>query len=358
MKRVLIAIAAGLVIAIVAVGGFVWYMMGKPLYEPGMVRAESDLRGALDPPDQPRNPGIWQMETDIELTRFMFGVGPPVLVVHGGPGQPIAAPPPVLQKLAPEFTFHYYDQRGCGDSTRPFDRFEGKFYENVKRLDRALGLGAQIADIERIRRILGEEKIILLGHSFGGFIATLYAAEFPEHVERLVLVAPADLLVMPADGDDMLALIEKALPEAKREEYAAFLDDEYLDFGSIFDKSESELVASNNRFAEYYVEAVGPDHFPPGARVKPEATGGWGVQALYLSMGLRHDYRDALAAVRAPVLVLHGTEDLVPVAGSQRYVDLLRNARLVEYEGGDHFLLYEQDPKLVETVGAFLRGDK
>jgi len=56
----------------------------------------------------------------------------------------------------------------------------------MTKLDQTLGLGAQIADIERIRQILGEDKLILVGHSWGGFLASLYAAEFPEHVTALI----------------------------------------------------------------------------------------------------------------------------------------------------------------------------
>ncbi len=56
----------------------------------------------------------------------------------------------------------------------------------MQTLEQTLGISAQVADIERIRRILGEEKLIMVGHSFGGFLASLYAAEFPEHVARMV----------------------------------------------------------------------------------------------------------------------------------------------------------------------------
>lgn len=64
-------------------------------------------------------------------------------------------------------------------------------------LEQTLGLGAQIADIERIRRLLGDEKLILMGHAWGGFLALLYAAEFPDRIDALILVFPADVLVMP-----------------------------------------------------------------------------------------------------------------------------------------------------------------
>jgi len=130
----------------------------------------------------------------IELAHFAVGEGRNVLIIHGGPGRPFRQPISGLESLTGEFQFHYYDQRGCGKSTRPIDRFElANMYENMMELDRTLGLGTQIADIERIRQILGDDKLILIGYSWGGFLASLYAAEFPEHVEALILVAPAIL---------------------------------------------------------------------------------------------------------------------------------------------------------------------
>jgi proline iminopeptidase len=197
-KAVLIGIAALLLLLIIA-GVLFWHFMSKPLYEPGMVRAGKDLRASLTPPAQSGDANFWSVEQDIKLYHFSDGTGKSVLVVHGGPGYPIRSSLPGLKPLTGRYRFIYYDQRGCGKSARPIDRFaSSNYFENVKTLDRTLGLGAQIADIERIRRILGEEKLTILGHSFGAFLASLYAAEFPENVRALILVAPAEVLVMPA----------------------------------------------------------------------------------------------------------------------------------------------------------------
>lgn len=171
--------------------------MSQPLYRFGQVRAGENLRGPLEPPEQ-ADADCWQAESDIGLSFDSFGEGHPVLVVHGGPGIPYGNAWKGLDALTDQYQFDYYHQRGCGNSTRPFDRFEGgNFYDNMIELERTLGLGTQIADIERIRQILGREKITLIGHSFGGFIATLYAAEFPNRVDRLILVAPAGVLPPP-----------------------------------------------------------------------------------------------------------------------------------------------------------------
>lgn len=138
-------------------------MSTQPLYKPGMVR---EMGASLTPPNQPTESEKWLVESNIEINHFAGGEGRNVLVIHGGPGMPFLAPMSGLEPLTKKFRFHYYDQRGCGESTRPIERFEStNMYQNMMELDRTLGLGAQIADIERIRQILGDDKLILVGHS-------------------------------------------------------------------------------------------------------------------------------------------------------------------------------------------------
>ena len=207
------------------------------------------------------------METDIKLSHFSAGKGKNILVVHGGPGAPDVMPWSGLQSLTEAYQFHYYAQRGCGGSSRPIDKFESSnFYRNMKTLERTLGLGAQVADIERIRQILGEDKLTLIGHSFGGFLASIYAAEFPERVARLVLVAPADVLVLPNDRGGLYEAVRKKLPEDMQAEYSAYLD-ALFDFKTLFRKSESDLARFNQTFARYYARATQtkiPHHDQPG----------------------------------------------------------------------------------------------
>jgi proline iminopeptidase len=326
-------------------------MSMQPLYQPGMVR---EMGTALTPPNQPAESQTWLVESDIELAHFTAGEGRNVLIIHGGPGQPFVQPMSGLEPLTSEFQFHYYDQRGCGSSTRPIDRFESQnMYQNMQTLDQRLGLGAQIADIERIRQILGDEKLILIGHSWGGFLASMYAAEFPEHVEALILVSPANTLVMPqpeADSD-LFAAVRAKLPPEEQAEFDDFMK-EYFDFNALFQKSEAELVAMNEKFGEYYLkimdidmEAEWPEQGKPG---------GWMVWAGYVSMGQRHDYRPALGKVDVPVLVIHGADDLQSEAATRLYVDAFPNAEFVVIENAGHVSFEDQPEQFAAIVKSFL----
>lgn len=348
MKKMIIIAGLILVVLVVAVGIFFWYSMGKPLYKPGMVREGQNLRAPLPPPEQSDDEHFWNVEQDIQLYHFSRGEGRNVLIVHGGPGYPYSEPWVGLGPLTDDHKFHYYDQRGCGQSTRPIDRFSSSnYYENSTTLDQTLGIGAQVADIERIRQILGEDKLIIIGHSFGGFLASLYAAEFPERVEALILIAPADVLVMPQTDEGLFGQVRKRLPEEMREEYAAYLE-EYLDFKNIFSKSEADLVALNEAFGQYY-ETVFETSIPEQGK-----SGGWMVWAMYISMGTRHDYRDALEDVKAPVLVIHGADDLQTEEVSRTYVDAFPNARFHVMGDAAHFSFHEQPEEFSAVVGEFL----
>jgi proline iminopeptidase len=325
-------------------------MSTQPLFKPGMVRVGENLSAPLAPPAQPEGAEAWRVEPGIDLAHFAVGQGRNVLVVHGGPGMPFLEPMSGLDPLTDDFRFHYYDQRGAGESTRPIDRFDSaNRWENMQTLDRTLGLGAQIGDIERIRRILGEEKLILIGHSWGGFLASLYAAEFPAHTAALVLVAPANVLVMPqpeADSD-LFASVRANLPADQQADFDAFMAD-YFDFNSLFEKSEADLVDMNIQFGEFYINII--DAAPMPVQGRP---GGWMVWAQYLSMGQRHDYRPPLAEVDAPVLVLHGGADMQSEAASRMYVEAFPNAEFVVIDNAGHFSFAEA-PEFTTAVVNFL----
>ncbi len=354
MRKVVLIAALVLVVLVIAGGAAFWYMMQQPLYEPGMVRAGKNLRAPLVPPAQAADKDFWTVESDIKLYHFTEGTGTNVLVVHGGPGYPFAAPLPGLKPLTGQYAFHYYDQRGCGKSSRPIATFSSSnYYENMQTLDKTLGLGAQIADIERIRQILGQDRLILVGHSFGGFLASLYAVEFPEHVKALVLIAPAETLVMPPDSGGLFEQVKPLLPAESKAEYDAYIK-RYLDYGSIFSKSEQELAALNGEFERYYAIAARQKGFAVSAESQPSAGGGWMVHAMYMSMGLRHDYRGALKPVQAPVLVLHGEKDLQPEKATRLYAEAFPNAQFQVIPNAGHFSFSDQPEAFARAVGGFL----
>ena len=105
---------------------------------------------------------------------------PTVLLLHGGPGFDHSMFRPVFDSLAEDAQMIVLDHRGNGRS------------ENG---DPALWTFAQWGDdVRGFREALGIEKPIVLGYSFGGFVAQSYATRHPAHPGKLVLYSTAPVL--------------------------------------------------------------------------------------------------------------------------------------------------------------------
>ncbi len=346
------AIAALLILAAAA-----RRFLRAPLYRPGMVKSGTNPATSLEPPRQSGDPSSWTVEDGVRLFHQAKGSGPRVLVIHGGPGIPIRAPWDALAPLEASFTFELYDQRGCGRSTRPVAKMEPGF-SGMKKLERSLGLGVQVADIERIRRILGEEQLTIVGHSFGAFLASLYAAEFPERVRALALVAPAAALKLPAEGGGLFGTVRTLLPESRRPDFDRYLA-RLFDFRHLASRTDAELSQLNTELIPFYREAL-QAHGLPGPQgtgtPPPGWVGGFMVHAMYLSMGREHDYRPALTKVTAPALVLHGGRDLQSEAESMSYAEAIPNARFRVIAQAGHFIFDDAPEEFAAAVGELLRS--
>ncbi len=348
-------ILSGAVVVLAALAAVAWQSFNGPLYQPGDIRAGKNLGEPLAPPDQAgARPGYWRVASGIELFHFEEGSGEDLLTIHGGPGFVHSKPWPGGAALASGYRLVYYHERGCGQSTRPFRSLAGQsFYQSMQTLNRTLGLPAQVSDIERIRRILGRDKLVLVGHSFGAFLAALYAAEFPEHVRAIVAVAPANLAVLPNPDADLFDLIRKRLPAQMLPAYEKFVA-EYFDFPGRVTKTEDQLAALQRRFGLFYMAALPKPAHPMGGTM--EGNGGFMPLAVYLSMGRQHDYRDAFRTVRVPVLAIHGADDLQPAASSRSFAELFPNHRMVEIAAAGHFVFADQPAQFAAAVKEFLRA--
>jgi proline iminopeptidase len=103
------------------------------------------------------------------------GKGTPMVLLSGGPGCSHQIFHPYFSQAASFAQVIYYDQRGVGQSSQDTS---GDTYT----------LKQAVEDLDQLRAALGVEKWVVLGHSYGGFLAQLYALEHPDRVLGLVLV--------------------------------------------------------------------------------------------------------------------------------------------------------------------------
>ncbi len=100
----------------------------------------------------------------------------PLILLHGGPGGTHHDFHPYLSSAARSFqSVIYYDQRGCGES----DYQSGVGYS----------IGQAADDLEALRKTLNFEKLVVLGHSYGGILAQTYALKCPQSLAGLILVS-------------------------------------------------------------------------------------------------------------------------------------------------------------------------
>jgi len=111
---------------------------------------------------------------DSKLFCRVAGKGKPLIVIHGGPGLTQDYLLPQMYKLAENNLVIFYDQRGCGKST-------GDINQETITIDQF------VDDLEAIRQSFNFDKISILGHSWGGFLAMQYAIAHQEHVDKLIL---------------------------------------------------------------------------------------------------------------------------------------------------------------------------
>lgn len=98
---------------------------------------------------------------------------PTLICLHGGPGFDHSAFKPTFSALADVAQIVYYDHRGHGRSdARPVSEWN---------------LDTWADDIVRLCEALGIERPIVLGQSFGGFVAQRYLARHPQHPAKVVL---------------------------------------------------------------------------------------------------------------------------------------------------------------------------
>ena len=115
----------------------------------------------------------------IDLYHETSGEGRPIILLHGGPGLDHTYLFPQMGVLSKKYQLITYDQRGSGKSL------------NTELNDKAINTSVFVEDLESLRKKLGLEKFILMGHSWGGRLAMDYAIRHPEHVESLILIGSA-----------------------------------------------------------------------------------------------------------------------------------------------------------------------
>lgn len=112
---------------------------------------------------------------DSKINLTTYGKGKPLLIINGGPGMNSEGFSSLAKELGKNNLAILYDQRGTGQSK--IDVISPK----------TITMDLMVADIETIRKYLKIDHWAVLGHSFGGMLASYYVSKHPSNVDGLIL---------------------------------------------------------------------------------------------------------------------------------------------------------------------------
>jgi pimeloyl-ACP methyl ester carboxylesterase len=263
----------------------------------------------------------------------------------------------IFQKRA--FSKHFkvvtFDSRGAGKSDKPDEPY------TIKTLaDDTIGL----------MNHLGIDKAHILGVSGGGRVAQEIAINYPERVKKLVLAStdhgggdemtPEMQRVFGVTGhfsEDSKLIVgrsqcpvcheyfpKKELWEHQWSAHHAWM----LEWAKSMDFYKLVTQSFNKTIYKLFILPLAWLHLRLGGKER---------YIKHFEIAVGHSTLDRLHLVKAPTLVIIGTEDkLLPLHSSEEIAERIPNAKLVKFEGGSHTLIYEMRGRFNKEVLDFLRA--
>jgi pimeloyl-ACP methyl ester carboxylesterase len=254
---------------------------------------------------------------DHRLVGWKAGSGPVVVVLHGGPGLS-----EYTESLLPELTDHYtvvrYQQRGLAPSTTagPFD------------------VETHAADVLSVLEELGQDRALIIGHSWGGHLLMHLMASHSNRVAASLVIDPLGAVGDGGEADLGRILGERTPPEAAAR--AAELDEKAL-------RGEGTPADAIEGLA-----LVWPGYFPDPPSAPPMPPMDISLAAYGDTFGSirEHFQRQTLVSMlpksHVPTLFLLGEQSPIPPAHGVASAALMPNAEVKVLPQCGHFVWLDQ----------------
>jgi pimeloyl-ACP methyl ester carboxylesterase len=258
------------------------------------------------------------------------GSGPPVLLLHGGPGLGFEYLGELADELAEENDVAWYQQRG----------------QEPSAVGGPYTVAADVEDARRVLDALGWQRAYVVGHSWGGHLAIHVAEAMPE---RLLGVLAVDPLGSIGDGrwpefdEEMFRRTPEAVRERARE----------LDELSMAGEIDEELALEGLRLVwpAYFADR---DSAPPMPELRiSSARSADMVPSILAELPA---LEAGLPQIRVPVGFVHGSRSPMPLAASTDAAERIPGAWVEVVEGAGHFIWVEA-PGAVRTSLRRLTAD-
>ncbi|MBA55177.1 MAG: hypothetical protein CMK89_12050 [Pseudomonadales bacterium] len=223
-----------------------------------------------------------------------------------------------LTELARHYRVVLFDKRGVGLS---------------ERISSEQQIEDTLEDISTILSALSCDRVSLLGVSEGGPATVLFAATYPQKVDKLILYGTMPKWSRSFDYPWALS----------KNQYKLWLDQMIEQWGgpvSLDKFAPSQL--DNSAFRHWWARALRMATSPGSLRTTLDA-----MQDI--------DVRPALSHVRAPTLILHRKLDqAVPFEGGRLMAQQIADSQLVALDGIDHWWWTENPEEILQSVHHFL----
>ncbi len=265
------------------------------------------------------------------------GQGTPIFVLHGGPGMTQDYLQPYLWELTANHQVIFYDQRGCGKSTGELNA-------------ESINLVNYIKDLDNLRKALNFDKIIILGHSWGGFLGLNYTLAHPDHVEKLILSNS-----LGSTSESFTLFLEEYMKrmEPVKEEMAALEKSPGFASGdpAIF-KQYCKLI-----FSKYCYNPQNADKLSMDYR-QEDIVKFFQVHKIFdenLLMGVEFNLNSSLNRLKVPTLIIHGDVDPIPYSTVEEMHNNIPGSDYVLLKDCGHFPYVEVPEAYFQALNNFLK---
>lgn len=245
------------------------------------------------------------------------GSGPTAVVLHGGPGLSDYTES-LADELVDGYTVYRYQQRGLppSDPDGPFT------------------LDAHISDFLAVLDATGEEKVWLLGHSWGGHLALHIAGAHPDRLLGLVVVDPLGVVGDGGESDMEKSMAERISPEGATR--AAELDQRAM-------RGEGEpgdaIEALSIVWPAYF---SAPEQAPPMPHMDLSLACYSETWESIRSELARNSLPPQLRRFTAPSIFVLGADSPIPTRHGEASASLIPGVEIRILEGCGHFPWIEQ----------------
>lgn len=263
-----------------------------------------------------------------------FGNGEPLLIINGGPGLDCEGFIPLAELLSDKYMTILFDQRGTGKS-------------KLKLIDSTtVTMDLMTKDIETIRNHFKINKWIVLGHSFGGFLAEYYAIYYPESIKAMILSSTGgiDLRILDYYNENL----QMRLSQAERDSLK-YWDNRVKQGDTTYNAkyNKGKYLASAYLYNKDYVPKLAQRLAFGG---NPQITG-----LVYKDLfKIEFDCKDALSNFTKPVLIIQGRQDIIGDGIAYEAHSILRNSTIVFINKSGHYSWWEQSEQYKSEVERFI----